>query len=211
MTALLVVTSVLAAVGAAAAIAARSPRAANLGILLALVFAPFVADPLPELPVLAFRIVAGVLAAYLLRVAGRRAGPPEPGLGITSAVVAGAAAFAAGFGATAVGLPAFGPAAALAAGLASVAVAVGPIARSRDPFRLATSLVAMANGSFLLRAGLAGTPTALESLLAGACLVAIAAAGTVLVATAATAAGPGSAADAAPSTRRRPAGLGPGR
>ncbi len=209
MTALLVAASVLAALGAAAAIGARSPSAATLGILVALSFAPFVADPLPDLPVLAFRIVAGVLAAFLLRAAGRSAGSPDPGLGMASAVVAGAAAFAAGLGATAVGLPAFGPDAAVAAGLASVAVAVAPIARSRDPFRLATCLLALVNGALLLRAGLGGTPAALEALLGGATLVAVAAAGVVLVATSATAAGP--AADAAVTTRSRVAGLDTGR
>ena len=211
MTALLVAAGALAAVGAAVAIGAHGPRAASLGVLLTLAFAPFVADPLPDLPVVAFRIVAGVLAAFLVRVAGRRVGPPEPGLGMASAIVAAGAALVAGFGAAAVGLPAFGPDAALAAGLACVAISVAPIARSREPFRLATSLLVLVNGAVLVRAGLAGTPPALEEIIAGASLVAIAAAGAVLVATTATAAGRGPSSDAGKPASRRVPGLGAGR
>ncbi len=190
MTPLLVAAGAVVALGAAVAIGARAGRASALGVLVALVFAPFVAEPLPAVDVAAFRIVAGVLAAYLVLVATRRAGPAASSpLGLPAAVAAGAAAFVVGLGATAVGLPGFGPVAALAAGLATLTVAVPPIGLARDPLRLGIASVVLLNGGLLLRAGLAGTPAGLESLLAGAALVALAAAAVVLSGSAATAAG----------------------
>lgn len=190
MTPLLVAAGAVVALGAAVAIGARAGRATALGILVALIFTPFVAEPLPAVDVAAFRIVAGVLAGYLVLVAGRRASPAASSpLGFPAAVAAGAAAFVVGLGATAVGLPGFGPVAALAAGLATLAVAVPPIGLARDPLRLGVASVVLLNGGLLLRSGLAGTPTGLESLLAGAALVALAAAVVVLSGSAATAAG----------------------
>ena len=70
MTVLLVAAGALVALGAGVATGARSARAASVGALACLVFAPFVADPLPDFPVALFRIVAGVLAAFLLLVDG---------------------------------------------------------------------------------------------------------------------------------------------
>ncbi len=190
MTPLLVAAGAVVALGAAVAIGARAGRGSALGLLVALVFAPFVAEPLPAIEVAAFRIVAGVLATFLALVASRRAGPAASSpIGLPAALAAAAAAFVAGLGATAVGLPGFGPAAALAAGLATLVVAAPPIALARDPFRLGIASVVLLNGGLLIRAGLAGTPTGLESLIAGAALVALAAAAVVLVGSAATAAG----------------------
>ena len=179
MTPLLVAAGALVAVGAAVAVGARDPRGAVLGALVALVFAPFVADPLPASPELAFRIVAGILAAFLLLVAARGAGgEAPPPLGLPATLAAAAAAFAAGLGATAVGLPAFGPGAALAAGLACFAVAIPSVMRAGAPFQLGTALVVLLGGGLLVRGGLVGTPPALEILVAGAALAALA--GTVL-------------------------------
>lgn len=190
MTPLLVAAGAVVALGAAVAIGTRAGRASALGVLIALVFAPFVADPLPATDVAAFRIVAGVLAAYLVLVATRRAGPATSSpLGLPATLAAAAAAFVVGLGATAVGLPGFGPVAALAAGLATLAVAVPAVGLARDPLRLGVASVVLLNGGLLLRAGLAGTPAGLESLFAGAALVALAAAAVVLSGSAATAAG----------------------
>lgn len=190
MTVLLVAAAVLVTLGAGVATGSRGARAASLGALVCLVFAPFVAEPLPEIPVALFRIVAGVLAAFLLLVAGRRAddqsGSP---MGLPATIAAACAAFAAGLGATAVGLPAFGPSAAVAAGLACLAVSLLPVIRARDAFRLGTALVVLANAGLLLRSGLSGTPTALEILVGGAALVGLAAAVVTLAGTAATATG----------------------
>ncbi len=205
MTVLLVAAAVLVALGAGVATGARGARAASVGALVCLVFAPLVAEPLSEFPVALFRIVAGVLAAFLLLVAGRRAGDESGSLlGLPATLAAAAAAFAAGLGATAVGLPAFGPSAAVAAGLACLAVALLPVIRARDAFRLGTALVVLANAGLLLRSGLSGTPAALEVLVGGVALVGLGAAVATLAGAAATATGdlalPGDAIE-----QRRPA------
>jgi hypothetical protein len=66
------VLAVLVAIGGVAAIGARVPRVAALGLLVVLVGSPFVADPLPAPLPLAARLVGGVLAAYLVFAALRR-------------------------------------------------------------------------------------------------------------------------------------------
>lgn len=204
MSVLLVAAGALVAIGAGVATGAGRARAASVGALACLVFAPFVAEPLPEIPVALFRIVAGVLAGFLLLVAGRRAGDESRSpLGLPATLAAAAAAFVTGLGATAVGLPSFGPSAAVAAGLACLAVALPPVIRARDAFRLGSALVVLANAGLLLRSGLSGTPPALEDLVGGAALVGLAAVVVTLAGTAATATGglaiPGDAIE-----RRRP-------
>ncbi len=204
MTVLLVAAGALVALGAGVATGARGARASSVGALACLIFAPFVAEPLLETPVALFRIVAGVLAAFLLLVAGRRAGDDSGSpLGLPATLTAAAAAFAAGLGATAVGLPAFGPSAAVGAGLACLAVALLPVIRARDAFRLGSALLVLANAALVLRSGLSGTPSALEALVGGAALVALAAAVLTLAGMAGTATGdlaiPGDAIE-----RRRP-------
>lgn len=190
MTLLLVGAGALVALGAGVATGARGARAASVGALLSLVFAPFVADPLPEIPVALFQIVAGVLAAFLLLVAGRRADEAFASpLGQPATLAAAAAAYVAGLGATAVGLPSFGSSAAVGAGLACLVVALPTVIRARDAFRLGTALVVLANAGLLLRSGLSGASPALEVLVGGAALVALAAAGLVLVDMAATTTG----------------------
>lgn len=204
MTLLLVAAGALVALGAGVATGARGARAASVGALACLVFAPFIAAPQSELPVALFRIVAGVLAAFLLLVAGRRADDDFGSrLGLPAALAAATAAFVAGLGATAVGLPAFGPDPAVGAGLACLAVALVPVIRARDAFRMGTALVVLANAGLLLRSGLSGTPPALEVIVGGAAIVGLAAAVVTLAGMAATATGdlaiPGDAIE-----RRRP-------
>ena len=137
MTPLLVAAGALVAIGAAVGTGARDARIASLGLAVMLAAAPFVANPLPGPLPLAFGVVAGILAGFLVFVAARRvpnhAGPP---LGLPATLGAAAAGFAVGISATAVALPRLGPDAALAAGLAACAVAVGPIAVTRDIFSL---------------------------------------------------------------------------
>jgi hypothetical protein len=185
---LLVAAGAVVALGAGVAIGARSARTATGGALVVLVFSPFLADPLPASPVLAFRIVAGALAAFLLLVAARRAGDDDGSpLGLAAAIAAAGAAFAVGLGATAVGLPSFGPTGALAAGLACLAVAIPPVTRAGTPFRLGTALVVLLDGGLLVATALVGTPPGLETLLAGASLACLAAAIAALSGSAASA------------------------
>ena len=176
MTPLLLVAGVIVGVGAAVAMGARDARIASLGLLALLVAAPFVADPLPAPVPLAFGVVAGILAGFLVHVAARRV--PEgaaPTLGLPATIGAAAAGFAAGIGATAVALPRLGPDAALAAGLAALVVAVGPIAVTRDLFRLGSALIVLVAAGFLVLTALAGTLPPLTGIAAGILLVALAA------------------------------------
>lgn len=190
MTLLLVAAGAVVALGAGVAVGARDGRTAVGGALVALVFSPFLADPLPAWPEVLFRIVAGVLTAYLLHVAWRRAGSDTSSpLGLPAALAAAAAAFAVGLGATAVGLPQFGPAAALAAALACLTVAIPPVARAGAPFRLGVALVLLLDGALLMQSGLVGTPTGLESLVAGISLAGLAGAIAALAGSAAIAGG----------------------
>ncbi len=153
MTWLLVAAGAAVAFGAAVAVGAGGARTAGLGALVALVFSPFVADPLPPAPVLGFRIVAGVLAGFLLYVAARRAGPASGSpIGLPATVAAAIAAFVAGLGATAVGLPSFGPEAALAkdAGLATGprgGILVDSKFRTQDPriFAMSAAVLGLAS------------------------------------------------------------------
>jgi hypothetical protein len=185
---LLVAAGVVVAGGAAIAVAGRDPRLATGGALVALVFSPFVADPLPGTPELAFRVVAGVLAAYLLVLAARHAGDAaSPPLGVPATLAAGAAAFVAGLGSQAVGLPAFGPTAALAAGLACLVIVVPPLARASGAFRLGIALVILLGGGLLVHGGMAGTPPPLELLAGGLALVLVAATAAALTMAAARA------------------------
>ena len=206
MTVLLVAAGALVALGAGVATGARGARAASVGALACLVFAPLVAEPLPETPVALFRLVAGVLAAFLLLVAARRAGEESASpLGLPATLAAAAAAFVAGLGATAVGLPAFGPGAAVGAGLACLAVALVPVIRTRDAFRLGSALLVLANAGLLLRSGLSGTPPALETLVGGVALVALAAAIVTLAGMTGTATGDRATSGDAVERRRPPA------
>jgi hypothetical protein len=187
---LLVAAGAVVALGAGVAVGAQRARTATLGALVALVFTPFVADPLPDPLVIAFGIVAGVLAAFLLLIAARRAGVGSSSpLGLPATLVAAAAAFAFGLGATAVRLPDFGPSAALGAGVAALAVGVGVVVLARDAFRLGTAAVVVLDAGLLLRSGLAGTAPPLETLFGGLLLVAFAATTAILAGAAATATG----------------------
>jgi hypothetical protein len=205
---LAVAAGVAVALGAGVAIGARGPRTAILGALVALVFTPFTGTPIPASAQLGFQVAAAVLAAYLLLMAARRAGDPEGSpLGLPATLLGAGAAFVAGLAATAVGIPSFGSEGALAAGLALLAVALPPVIRPGDSFRLGIALVLLLDAGLLLRSALAGTPPALEGMVAGVSLVALAAAVAALVIAAARAAGePERAGAAGPRAAAAPAG-----
>ena len=176
MTPLLLVAGALAGIGAAVATGARDARIASLGVAGLLVVAPFVADPLPAPLPLAFGVAAGILAGFLVFVAARRVPDgPAPALGLPATLVAAAAGYVAGLGATAVAVPRLGPDAALAAGLAALAVAIGPIAVTRDIFRLGPALVVLAAAGALVMTALGGTPPPLTGIATGILVVALAA------------------------------------
>ncbi len=182
MTPLAIAAGIAVALGAALAGGAREPRAAAVGVVFVLCLGPFTSDPLPAGLSLAYRVVGGVLAAFLVLVASRgvRAPAGSP-LGLPASLAAAAAAVAAGTGATALGIPAAGSPSSLAAGLACVALVAAPLAVARDAFRMATGIVVLGAGAILLRDGLAGTPGPGETLIAGATLVLLAVTSVALV------------------------------
>lgn len=187
MTPLLLVAGAIVGIGAAVATGARDARIASLGLVGLLVAAPFVADPLPTPLPLAFGVAAGILAGFLVFVTARRVPDgPAPTLGLPATLVAAAAGYVAGLGATAVALPRLGPDAALAAGLAALAVAVGPIAVTRDIFRLGPALIVLSTAGTLVLNAVAGTPAPLTGIATGVLVVALAAGAAVVGSGAAT-------------------------
>ncbi len=182
MTPLAIAAGIAVALGAALAGGAREARAAAVGVLFVLCLGPFTSDPLPAGLPLAYRVVAGVLGAFLVLVASRGVRSPAGSpLGLPASLAAGAAAVAAGTGATALGLPAAGSPSSLAAGLACIAMVVAPLVVARDAFRLTTGIVVLGAGAILVRDGLLGTPGPGETLFAGATIVLLAVTGLALV------------------------------
>lgn len=175
MTPVLVLLAVVVAAGAVTAVAAATPRAAVLGLFVAMAGAAYIADPLPGPMGLAARLAGTTLAAYLVWIALRgapRALPPATAGWLGSGAIA-AAAFVAGWlaatglgealgagsgegpgiGAVGAALAAGSPVAraALAAALALAAVALPQVAIPRDTLRLGTGCLLL-----LAAAGLAG-------------------------------------------------------
>jgi hypothetical protein len=167
--------------GGVVAVSARETRAAVLGLTVSGVTAPLLADPLPAPLPLAARLVAAVLAGYVLLISirarpvtrGSRLGWPVEALLAASAAVAGLGA--AGFAG-----PAGGPPEAEAAAFALGAVAIGPILRGADVFRLAVGLVLGVLAAGLGRVALAGTPSALDQIVVGGLTIVLAAAAATL-------------------------------
>jgi hypothetical protein len=187
VTPLLLVAGAIVGIGAAVATGARDARIASLGLVGLLVAAPFVADPLPTPLPLAFGVAAGILAGFLIFVTARRVPDGHAStLGLPATLVAAAAGYVAGLGATAVALPRLGPDTALAAGLAALAVAVGPIAVTRDIFRLGPALIVLSTAGTLVLNAVAGTPAPLTGIATGVLVVALAAGAAVVGSGAAT-------------------------
>jgi hypothetical protein len=172
---LLAATALVVVAGGIVAVSAREPRVILLGMSVALVGAPFVADPLPAVLPLAARLVAASLAAYLLWV-GTRGDPTGNGgstVGWPVEAFAAAAGFVVGWGTAGLGAPAVGPPAAAAAGFGLATVTVLPIVFARDGSRLGNGLILLLTASSLIRVNLGGTPVALEELIISAVTVGI--------------------------------------
>lgn len=159
--------------GAIVCVAALDARHATLGLTLALLVAPLIADPLPPIVPLLFREVATLLGAYLLWILVRDTQPLTAGplLGGRAEAAFVAAAFVVAFGlAPAVGHDR-GPIAALAAGIAVAVAALDLIVFSGDVFRLGAGAVLALLAATLVRVGLAGPPGPLEHLVIGSVLL----------------------------------------
>lgn len=167
MSVLLAIAAVVTVAGALVAITGRDARVALIGLVVTMSAAPFLADPLPGPAALAARVVAAVLGGYLLFVVLRETTAVTRGslVGLPAETLAAAAAFVVGYGTSGHGSVPLGPAAASATGFALAVIAVAPIVRGADVFRLGVALAVLVTGAELVRVGLAGTPPPLEQLM----------------------------------------------
>jgi hypothetical protein len=191
--------AIILAIGAGAviAVATREPAAAAIGLAVALVGSALLSDPLPSAAILSVRIVAGLLAATLVRsAAGASERQPSP-LGWPAEAFLATAGAVAGLG-VALGLEALGGAGGLggdpstgsavltvmaltsAAGTSLLVLGVAPSIHGQPGLRRAIGLVLVTQAILLIRVGIAGPPTDLEEIARAALLVAAAATGMVL-------------------------------
>lgn len=179
-------------VGAVVAASVRDARTAIFGLVVMLVGAPLVADPLPDPLPLAARLVAAVLAGYLLWIAARGHGVRTSGspLGWPTEVFVAIAGATVGYGSHGLGAPTDGPMLASAAGFALAALAVLPVVDGRDILRIGLGLALLLSGALLVRTGLGGTPDSMEQVLT-AVLVATLGGAVAILAAAARSDGPG--------------------
>ncbi len=169
-------------VGAIVAASARDARTAVLGLGVALIAAPVIADPISATTGIAARIVAAVLAIYLLWIAVRDGDADTGGssIGWIAEAALAAAAAVVGFDQHGLGAAGLGPAEAQAAGFALAALAVGPLATGRDVLRIGIGLLLLMQGALLVAVGLDGTPTALAQIVTALLVVGLGGAVAVL-------------------------------
>ncbi len=173
----LVALAVVVVTGGVLSVSARDGKLATVGLLAVLALAPLVASPLPDVVAASARVVAAALATYLVGIPLRSA-PPTRGsrIGWPAEALAASAGFVAGVTVGGFGAPGLGPAAGVGAGLALIALAVAPLAETRDLLRQGLGLFLLVTGAELVRSGLAGTPSALEALALAGVVVALGAA-----------------------------------
>jgi len=171
--------------GAAIAVSARNARTATFGLVIALILAPVIADPIPAAIGLAARLVGSVLAGYLMWIAtrGERVQTSGSLVGWPTEILLAAAAATVGFGVHDLGVPFHGPAPAAAAGLALVALSVVPVVTGRDILRIGIGLSLLLTGSLLVVTSLDGTPGQLEQVLIAGLVASLGGAVAILVVT----------------------------
>jgi hypothetical protein len=170
--------------GAVVAVTARDARTTLLGLLVVLLGAGIIADPLPGPLPIAARIVGALLACRLLAAAVRGDAVVTSGsrLGWPTEVLAGVAAAIVGVGTHGLGAAPGGPAEAQAAGFAVGALAIIPIVSGRDVLRLGIGALLVLVAASLVRVGLAGTPSDLEQLVVSGLVIGLGGAIAVIVA-----------------------------
>lgn len=177
-----ILAALVTTAGAIVATTDRDARYAGIGLSIAVIGSAFVLAPPPTMTAMAFRVVAGVLAAFLVRISIRQVTHPIPSpLGFRAPTLAAVAAFSAGLGVTPLVVQRSGPEAAVAAGLALLILAAPLVVVVRDPFRLGTGILIAACGALMIRAALGGSPSAFEEVAEGALMIAMAAAIAVAV------------------------------
>jgi len=185
----LVGVAITVVVGAVVAVSARDARIAVLGLVVTLLLAPALADPMAAPLGLAARFLGAVLAGYLLWIAVR-GGQPTSGsrLGWPAEAFTALGAAVVGSGTHGLGLIPAGPIEAQAAGFALIALAMAPIATGRDIIRIGLGLLIALLGTALVRVAIVGSPPVLEELALGGLVAAL---GGVVAALSAAAAGDG--------------------
>lgn len=197
MTIALVAIILAIGAGAVVAVSTREPAAAAIGLAVALVGSALVADPFPSAAILGVRIVAGLLAATLVRSAvGGSESQPSPlgwpaeamlaaagavaGIGVAIALeaLAGASGFAGGPGSGSEALTFM--ALATGAGTSLLVLGAASSIHGRPGMRRAIGLVLVTQAVLLIRVGIAGPAIDLEEIARAALLVATAATGTAL-------------------------------
>ena len=190
MTPALVILAVIVTVAAVIATSAHEPRLAALGMIVTIIGAAYVTEPLPGIVALAARLAGSSLAGYLVWVSLRGAPPPTAGwqVGWPGAAAVAIVAFAIGWlasgtignaiveasgGPTAVGAAAAlasgspVPRAAFGAALALTALAAAPVLLGRDVLRQGLGLLLLLAAVGLLRNVMAvGTDGPVELALA---------------------------------------------
>jgi hypothetical protein len=160
--------------GTVVAVSVRDGRIAVVGLAVALVFAPLLADPIGTPLAIAARLAGGILAAYLLWIAVRGGGATGGSrIGWPAEALLAAAAFVVGMGTHGLGATALGPAEAQAAGFALAALAVVPVTTGRDVLRIGIGLFVLLQAALLVRVGLDGNPSELEQLVTAGLLAAL--------------------------------------
>ena len=181
MNPILLGVAVLVVGAAILAVSAREPRVVVLGLAVTLILSPLLTDP-PAAPLgLAARLTGSILAVYLLWMAARDRGRRDSAplrtegsrIGWPAEILVAASAVIVGWAGHGLGAPAGGPAIGSAAGFAIAALAVAPLLTGRDVLRLAAGIFLMIDAALIVRAGLGGTPDALEQLVTAGLLVTI--------------------------------------
>lgn len=177
--------------GAVVAVSAREARAGLLGLLVTLLAASLLADPLTGPLAIAARLAAALLACQFIAIAIRDFSEPTSGsrLGWPVEGLAAVAAAVIGFGTHGLGAPGMGPPEAQAAGFALGVLAAAPLVTSRDVLRLGTGAILLLTGGLLVRVGLDGTPGDLDQLVAAGLVVGLGGAVAIVIVGARTAAG----------------------
>ncbi|MEO8273175.1 MAG: hypothetical protein ABI620_03845 [Chloroflexota bacterium] len=199
----LALVAIVLAIGAGGvvAVSTRETAAAAVGLAVALVAAALFADPLPSAAILGVRIVAALLAAALIRWAGRGAARQFSPLGWPGeallATAGGVAGLGVAVGLAAVGIGDGGPggdgtiggadvpalttmALLVAAGCSLLVLGIAPLAHGPLGVRRAIGLVLVTQGVLLVRVGFAGQGTELEEVARAVLLVTAAASGAAL-------------------------------
>jgi hypothetical protein len=166
---------------AAVAVTLTDGRAVAAGLLVALAVSPFATEPLPGPLEIAARLVAALLAAYVLWIVMKGGGVNSEGsaIGVAAELAVAAAAYTAGWWVEPV-RPLQAPVAEQATGFALVALAILPLAGS-NVLRAGIGVMLIALGASLVMQTWLGPAPALAQLALTALLLAIPAALSLLV------------------------------